>query len=245
MRRFVFDAGIMGRRRHSVHGLIEVDVTPAREFLRAHKQATGESLSFTAFLIHCLGRALELNEHLYAHRDWRNRLVIFEDVNITTMIETEVSGKKVPLPHIFNAINQRSYREIHEELRAAQIAPRQSGEGKFLHYASYLPGFLRRAIFNIFIKFPTMMPKYSSSVMVTAVGMFGKGSGWGITISNYTLTVTVGGIARKPGVVDDQIAIREYLDLTLSIDHDIVDGAPAARFVQCFRELLENGYGLE
>jgi len=48
-----------------------------------------------------------------------------------------------------------------------------------------------------------------------------------------------------PGpVVGDEIAIREYLDLTLSIDHDIVDGAPAARFGQSLRELLESASGL-
>jgi pyruvate/2-oxoglutarate dehydrogenase complex dihydrolipoamide acyltransferase (E2) component len=81
--------------------------------------------------------------------------------------------------------------------------------------------------------------------MVTAVGMFGRGGGWGIPVSNFTLTVTVGGIVKKPGVFDGEIAIREYLDLTLSIDHDIVDGAPAARFVQRFRELLESGEELD
>ncbi len=80
--------------------------------------------------------------------------------------------------------------------------------------------------------------------MVTAVGMFGQGGGWGITMANVTLTVTVGGIARKPGVVGERIEIREYLDLTISIDHDVVDGAPMVRFVNCFRELIESGYGL-
>jgi len=211
MRRLVFDVGIMGRTRHSIHGLIEVDVTSAREYFRAHEQATSETLSFTAFVITCLGKALELNEHLYAHRDWRNHLVIFEDVNITAMIETEISGKKAPLPHVFNGIDNKTFRQVHEELRAAQVAPRESDEGKFLHFLTYLPGILRRAIFKLLIKFPILLPEYSSSVMVTAVGMFGKGGGWGIPRSNYTLTVTVGGIT----------------DLTLSIDHDIVDGAPA------------------
>ena len=38
------------QRKPMMHGLIEVDVTKAREFLREHKTRTGESLSFTAFL---------------------------------------------------------------------------------------------------------------------------------------------------------------------------------------------------
>ena len=48
----------------------------------------------------------------------------------------------------------------------------------------------------------------------------------------------------KPGVYKGEILIREYLDMTVSIDHDVVDGAPAARFVQSLRTLLEAGYGL-
>ena len=48
----------------------------------------------------------------------------------------------------------------------------------------------------------------------------------------------------KPGVVDGHIAIREYLSMTLSFDHDIIDGAPAARFVQRLKDLIQSGYGL-
>ncbi|MFN2394230.1 MAG: 2-oxo acid dehydrogenase subunit E2 [Bacteroidales bacterium] len=34
---------------------------------------------------------------------------------------------------------------------------------------------------------------------------------------------------------------REHLCLTLSFDHDIVDGAPAARFVRDFKRIIESG----
>jgi 2-oxoacid dehydrogenases acyltransferase (catalytic domain) len=72
---------------------------------------------------------------------------------------------------------------------------------------------------------------------ITAVGMFGKGVGWGIPPALPTLMITLGGIGEKPGVVDGHIAIREYLSLTISFDHEIIDGTPAARFT-------ESGYGL-
>jgi len=54
----------------------------------------------------------------------------------------------------------------------------------------------------------------------------------------------VGGINAKPAVVDGHIMTREYLSLTIDFDHDIVDGAPAARFVQHLKELIERGDGL-
>jgi len=57
--------------------------------------------------------------------------------------------------------------------------------------------------------------------------------------------MTVGGIGEKPGVVDGQIAIRDYLSLTISFDHELIDGAPAARFTQRLKDLIESGYGLD
>ena len=45
------------QRKSMVRGLIEVDVTRARAYLRDHKANTGESLSFTAFIIACVGKA--------------------------------------------------------------------------------------------------------------------------------------------------------------------------------------------
>src|SRR6266536_720574 len=60
----------------------------------------------------------------------------------------------------------------------------------------------------------------------------------------HSLFLTLVGITEKPGVVDGHIAIREYLSLTVSLDHDIIDGAPAARFVTRLKELIESGFGL-
>ena len=61
----------------------------------------------------------------------------------------------------------------------------------------------------------------------------------------HTLGLTIGGMTQKPGIVDGRIEIRDYLCLTVSFDHDIVDGAPAARFSQQLIRLIESGYGLE
>jgi pyruvate/2-oxoglutarate dehydrogenase complex dihydrolipoamide acyltransferase (E2) component len=45
--------------------------------------------------------------------------------------------------------------------------------------------------------------------------------------------------------VGGQIVPREFLHLTASFDHDVIDGAPAARFIQRFKELIESGCGLK
>ena len=50
----------------------------------------------------------------------------------------------------------------------------------------------------------------------------------------------VGAIVKKPVVVNDGIHIRPMMALTLAFDHRLVDGAPAARFLQRLKHLLEN-----
>jgi len=49
-------------------------------------------------------------------------------------------------------------------------------------------------------------------------------------------------IVKKPVVVGDQIQIRSMMNLCLSFDHRIVDGAPAAQYLARVKELLENPY---
>ena len=100
-RHAIVDAGRIGVRRHIAHALIEIDVTVAQRFIREHKAKTGESLSFTAFLITCLAHAIDENKHLHAYRNWRNQLVLFDEVDVVTMIETEVDH--VALPHVIRA----------------------------------------------------------------------------------------------------------------------------------------------
>jgi pyruvate/2-oxoglutarate dehydrogenase complex dihydrolipoamide acyltransferase (E2) component len=68
-------------------------------------------------------------------------------------------------------------------------------------------------------------------VGVTSLGMFSRGGGWAIPIAPLTLVATVGGIADRPVVRDGRIVARPMLPLTLSFDHAVIDGAPAARFV--------------
>ncbi len=52
----------------------------------------------------------------------------------------------------------------------------------------------------------------------------------------------VGRIVAKPVVVNGEIVVRQMMVLSLSFDHRIVDGAPAARFLQRVKNLIEDPY---
>jgi pyruvate/2-oxoglutarate dehydrogenase complex dihydrolipoamide acyltransferase (E2) component len=243
-RRSAFDAGRLARHRNIVHALIELDLSRARQIIRTHREQTGERLSLTAFLIKCLGKAISVHPHLHAYMDWRRRLLMYEDVSIVAMIEVKRGSGSAPMPHTFREVNTRSLQEIHDELRAAQENPSDQLGWGFIRTFQRFPGILRGLLYWIVRRFPQSFRRYSSTVMVTSVGMFGRAGGWGVPRSGNTLTVTVGGISKKPRVIDGEIAIREVLDLTLSFDHDVVDGAPAARFSEELRRLVEEAYGL-
>ncbi len=233
------------QRKPMMHFLIEVDVTRARQSIRDHKANTGEALSFTAFLIACLGKAVDEHKAVQAYRKGSKHLVLFDEVDVETQIERETAGHEQNITYIIRAANRKTFREIHQEIRAAQVedvAKARVGS-QALQWLLFLPTFLFRFLY--WMRGPHVLKKYGGTVGTAAVGMFEDGAGWVIPIGHpQTLMMTVGGIGVKPGVVDGSIAIREYLSLTISLDHEMVDGAPAARFTRRLKELIERGYGL-
>lgn len=247
-RAFVVDAAHVAGRKHMIHGLVEFDVTGPRRVLREHKEQTGESLSFTAFILHCVGAAVAEDRMVHAYRDWRGRLVLFDDVDINTIVEIEIEGRRFPLAHVVRAANRRGVRDLHDEIRSIKARGDRNYDDRtvnLLRLYTRLPGPLRRTAYRLAALNPQWQKRIGGTVSVTAVGMFGQGGGWGIPIPLYTLNLTLGGISWKPAVIDGQIVPREMLDLTLSFDHDIVDGAPAARFANRLKGLVEGGDGLD
>ena len=80
---------------HCMYGLLEVDVTVARQLIAEHKARTGETLSFTGFLAYCLARAVDEDKAVQAYLKGRKQLVMFDDVNVGLMIERQ-DGETAP-----------------------------------------------------------------------------------------------------------------------------------------------------
>lgn len=245
-RQLVADGMYLAARKHAIHGMVEVDITEARRKIRLASEKIGEPLSFTGFIVHCCASAVDMDKHLHAYRDWRGRLVLFDDVDISLPVERKQGEKPVVLQTVIRAANHKSPYEIHREIRALQT--KELGEtswGKWLRWYVLIPAFIRRSFFLIAARIPTILKNFNGTVLVTAVGMFGTRAGWGVPLPGHTLCVTIGGIASKPILKDGELQNREHLCLTVSFDHDIVDGAPAARFVQRLASLIEEGAGID
>ncbi|MBI5545634.1 MAG: 2-oxo acid dehydrogenase subunit E2 [Deltaproteobacteria bacterium] len=247
-RRLVLDTLRLGHNKPMMHGLLELDVTLARRMLREHRDRTGESLSFTAFVLACLGRAVAAHPEVHAIRDWFGRMVLFKDVDATTIVEVKVDGRPFALAHVVRGINRRSAGDIHDEIRSVQTSGMRSlpsvirvGSRLFL----MLPGFLRRLVYRALLRFPQLAKRHTGTMLVTAVGMFSSGPGWGFSAPGiHNLSIVVGGIAPRPPTVAGESEPREVLFLTVSANHDMVDGAPLARFARDFTRRLESAEGL-
>jgi hypothetical protein len=108
-----------------------------------------------------------------------------------------------------------------------------------------LPRLFIRLIRPVSRRDPTRLVTAAGTVGVTALGMAGRGGGWGLAPAGQSVLLIVGGITRKPAAIEERVELRDMLNLTVAFDHDVVDGAPAARFVNRLVELIESGYGLE
>jgi pyruvate/2-oxoglutarate dehydrogenase complex dihydrolipoamide acyltransferase (E2) component len=249
-RHFMEEAIRSTHHKPMMHGLLEVDVTKARAWLRGLKAQTGEAPSFTAFIIACLGRAVDEHKYVHALRKGHQHLILFGEVDVLTWIEREIAGQPQVLPSIVRAANHKNFQQIHDEIRAAQVQDVAKTEVGGAKASQLLPAWLFRPYFEfatrIGKRFPRAWKQSWGTVTLSAVGMVGNGAGWGIPPSSPSICwITVGGIGHRREDVDGQITTRDYLSLTVSFDHNLVDGAPAARFTERFKELIESGYGLD
>jgi pyruvate/2-oxoglutarate dehydrogenase complex dihydrolipoamide acyltransferase (E2) component len=243
-RRLVTAAVRAGRRIVPMHGLFEVDVTTARRLLAEVEPP----LSLTAFVVASLGRAAAAHPQTHAYRDWRGRLVQHRHVDVQTLIEVPTAGGPFGLVHVVRDADIRSVAEISAELRAVKTDPASTTTGRLLNTVApnlgRIPG-LYRLMFAAMSR-SRRVHLASGTVQVTALGMFADGGGFAIAPPTLaSLVVVVGGLSKRPWVVGDRIELRDVLDLTVTVDHNVVDGAPATRFAAELRRLMHTAAVLE
>ena len=229
-------------------GLFEADVTEARKMINKYKEQRGESISFTGWIAACVGKAVGEHKQVQALMIGKH-FIIFDDVNINILIETVIEGRAYPINYILKSANGKSVLEINAEIREAQKKKEEdyteAKENRGIKLLLSAPRFLRNFLFWRKVrKNPHFIHERLGTVALTSIGMFARSGGWAIPLGLHAVSIAVGGISEKPGFVGDNIEKREFLSITVTLDHDVVDGAPATRFVSQLVELLETGYGI-
>lgn len=241
------DIGTVGKLKHHVAAMIEIDVTSSRNRLKILK-SENKKISFLSWLIKVIGHTMKKHEFVAAYLKGKRQVIIFNDINISIVVEKSVEGHKVPIPLVINKANERSIESITKQINDAVnkeftdediVLQKKAGRIEKLYYS--LPGILRRKVWNYILRHPQFAYNKMGNAAITSVGMSRNIKGWFIPISVHPVCFGISKINSKPWVVDGEIQIREILNMTVLMDHDVTDGIPMARFISDLTENIEKG----
>lgn len=155
--------------------------------------------------------AAALREHPLVNASWADdQIALNEDIHVGIAVDTE-SGLLVPVVRDVPKLGLRQIAAITREL----IDRARRGKLK----AAEMEG---------------------GTFTVTNLGNYGIDAFTPIINPPQCAILGIGRIQRQPVVSGDAVAIRDQVTLSLTFDHRVVDGAPAARFLQTLVRLVEN-----
>lgn len=238
----------IAKAKHTAHAVLELDITGIRNHLRAASRKAKRPTSLTGYLIYSFAQAVAADKRIQAYRKG-NKLIVFDDVDISTMIERHINGVPIPVSYVLRKANEKSVFDITEEINKAKCdssddlihSQEMDNMKRFINVIKRV-GFLRRWFLRRMFKDPFLKKKFNGTVGFSSMGMFSYNTaGWAVPITPQVLAAMVGGIREVPGIVNGTLHTREVVDITISMDHDILDGAQTARFIERFRKLLTQG----
>lgn len=233
-------ASLRGNKKNAIHCLSEINVDKPLAFRQEVKDEEGNKLSLTAYLVKCLSSTLkdfpEMNSFIS-----RGRQVIINDSIISVLVEREIDGAKTPEPLAIQSVQEKTIFALHEELVTAKQKTDSLGGLSGAGWIRFIPSFLIPLFIRLANQNIKMALKYGK-VAITSVGMYSENASWFIPHGSATVLLTVGGIKDKREVAaDGSLENHKYLKLTVSFDHEIIDGAPAARFMNALEKEIASG----
>jgi pyruvate dehydrogenase E2 component (dihydrolipoamide acetyltransferase) len=154
--------------------------------------------------------ATALEKHSLLNAYWENEQIrVLDDIHIALAVDTE-EGLLAP---VLRDANKKSIEQIAEESRSLA----ETARARKLDRDSLQGG----------------------TFTITNLGTYGIDAFTPIINLPQCAILGVGAIRLKPAVYEGQLAARHMVSLSLTFDHRIVDGAPAAAFLKTVRELIE------
>jgi pyruvate/2-oxoglutarate dehydrogenase complex dihydrolipoamide acyltransferase (E2) component len=243
-RKMLTDTLSIANDRHTIKALIEIDVTQTRKAIKAYRRTTGKDLSLFIYITKSIAQAIAEYPQVQSMIKG-NKLITFKDVDISVSIEKTFHDERIPILHIIRKANEKTIEQIQDEIKTVQkqsIDKTLQGadkQSRIVMFMMKLPKIIRMVFWRTILNNPFNIKKHLGTTGFTAVGMFGKVTGWPISLSHFTVAFVMGGVGWKPTVIKGNIEQREMLTLTIAFDHDTIDGAPASRFTNRLVNLIE------
>lgn len=244
LRRLAIDGFRLVEGGHNTFALLEFDVTGLRAALRARRRE-GSGGSLFAFFVKAIAASLARYPAFNAMVD-RRRTTIFSGVDVNVPIELPGAGANKS--YVIRDADTKSLKAIHDEIEAARTRRGDAlgfvGSERAARVLAALPAWLVLPFFRLLLRDHGRVRRLSGTVFVTSVAMSEGLTGFilpyigGPKASSFA----VGGTVKKPAVVGGAVEIREFISFTAAFNHDLIDGAPAARFIAELRRAVERDY---
>jgi 2-oxoglutarate dehydrogenase dihydrolipoamide succinyltransferase (E2 component) len=202
-------------KRTSPHAttLVEVDMTTLARWLEHHKEEfkrrEGVGVSYQTFAVMAVAEALKEQPYLNASWTDDNKIVLRKQINIGVSIALE-NNLVVPVIRNADTLNLVGVSRALADLVSRTRSNR------------LMPADLQGATFT-----------------VNNPGVFGTLISMAIINQPNAGILTMDAVVKRPVVIDDAIAIRQMMYMSLSFDHRVIDGLTAARFLVAIKRRLE------
>jgi hypothetical protein len=129
-----------------------------------------------------------------------------------------------------------------QHLRTGDIGAEDRGSRRLFRLFRLVPRFVRIALVRRMMANAFTIKRRAGTTLVTSVGKFAAIPGFGFTMMTgpRAATFAIGTVVPRPWLHEGAIAVRSILGFAMIINHDLVDGAPAARFAVTLQRLVEH-----
>lgn len=231
----VEDASKLGQAIPHIYVLAELEITGVKKKIKDYNNKNKFSISLNDYFLYCFSKTLENKIELQAIKNWKNELVIFDDIDVFFPIEKNIENQKVVQPLILKSINKKSIHQIHTEADNFKLAT-NSIINKSQYFFLKLPYFIKKNFYNFWMKMPKMRKQIFGTAYYSAGGMFGSSKVWGIPKPVPSIGLFLGNINKVEKIQEGEIKVLDILTVTVTMDHSINDGAELLRFVHNFKK---------
>lgn len=257
LRRKLAIASWRGPTEPNIYGKLTVDATEALAYLEEVRRRTGEKVTVTHLVGRAVGQALADEPSLNGTIRF-GRYVPHDEVAVAFLVTME-DGSDLAKAKVRD-IDRRAVDEIARELREQAARLRGGSDPDWERskgIVRLLPTWLLRPVVwltgwltsSLGVDAPALgLRRYPfGSAIITNVGTFGLDEGYvpPTPFARVPLYVLIGAVRPQPAVVDGQVAVRQLLTITATIDHRFVDGFQGGALARAFRRIFEDPWSLD
>ena len=234
-----------------IFGSVELDVTDLEAFI-SKKRREGVKITLTHVIVLAVARALkdevpELNTYI------RRGNVIQRD-SVDAMVSVLMPGAQMSSVRVRNAdkLNLSGLADIiNEEIKLSRSGTENSTM-KSKGFIAAIPWPFRSWVFKLIkvitidwgLSIPSLGLSANSfgSFVVSNIGSIGLEKGYPALFptSNVAFVMVLGGVLKKPWVVNDEIVVRRILSLSTALDHRVVDASHGGKLFKYIRNIIRN-----